>query len=351
MKPRIALVVGDPGGIGAEVAVRLLASEAAGRAAVLVVGDPALLERGMREAGVSVELEMLPDLGDFARRPRTALLARPIADPEALQVGSITAAGGRACIENLALAVDLARDGLIEGIVFTPFSKQAIRLVLPDYQDEAWFLERRLGLPDRVAEFNVIDAFWNARVTSHVPLRRVAELITEERIVDRLRLTDRTLRASGIPAPVIAVAALNPHAGDGGAFGTEELEIISPAVERARREGLRAEGPFPADTLYLRAARSRRWHAVLSMYHDQGQIAVKLLGFEQGVTLLGGLPFPVTTPAHGTALDIAGRGIADPRPTIRAFELVLRLVERRPADGGTLTRSGESPELGVEKRG
>jgi 4-hydroxythreonine-4-phosphate dehydrogenase len=142
-----------------------------------------------------------------------------------------------------------------------------------------------------------------------VPLSQVAGLITHDRVLRGLILTDRSMRTAGFANPRIAVAGLNPHAGDGGNFGREEIDVIAPAVEEAKRTGITVEGPFPSDTVFLRA-RSGTFDAVLTMYHDQGQIAMKLIGFDQGVTLLGGFPFPIVTPAHGTAYDIAGRGLA-----------------------------------------
>ena len=166
-------------------------------------------------------------------------------------------------------------------------------------------------------------------------------LITEDRIIERLRLTRDALSRSGHERPRIGVAALNPHAGDGGAFGREEIEVIAPAVRKAQAEGLEVTGPFPSDTVFLRARRGE-FDAVLTMYHDQGQIAIKLLGFDQGVTLIGGeLPFPITTPAHGTAYDIAGRGIANPEPTWRAFDIACRLAERGPLASAQGERSLE----------
>lgn len=327
MKPRIALVLGDAAGISAELAAKLLASPQAAQAKLFVIGDRRLLARGAREAGVSLQIEEISDPEADSGQTPNALLHRPLADDAALIPGQISAAGGRACLENYALALDLAQKGMVDGILFTPFNKQAMRLVDPEYEDEIAFAEKRLGLVGQAAEFNIIDAFWNARVTSHVPLRRVADLITLERILNRLHLTAATLRAFGIDRPRIAVAALNPHAGDGGAFGREEIEVIAPAVARAQAEGLLAEGPYPADTIFVRA-KDGAFHAVLSMYHDQGQIAVKLLGFDHGVTLLGGLPFPIATPAHGTALDIAGRGVARVGPTLRAFAILCRLAAK-----------------------
>jgi 4-hydroxythreonine-4-phosphate dehydrogenase len=143
-----------------------------------------------------------------------------------------------------------------------------------------------------------------------VPLSKVASLITTEAVLRGIRLTSSSLREAGFATPRIAVAGLNPHAGDGGNFGREEIDVIEPAVEEARREGIHADGPYPSDTVFVRA-RSGAFDAVLTMYHDQGQIAMKLMGFDRGVTLLGGFPFPICTAAHGTAYDIAGKGIAN----------------------------------------
>jgi 4-hydroxythreonine-4-phosphate dehydrogenase len=158
-----------------------------------------------------------------------------------------------------------------------------------------------------------------------VPLSGVAALITRERVLRGIRLTDRSLRAAGFAEPRIAVAGLNPHAGDGGSFGHEDEAEIRPAVEDAKAEGIIAEGPFPPDTVFLRATKGA-FDAVLTMYHDQGQIAMKLIGFDRGVTLLGGFPFPICTPAHGSAYDIAGQGIANLGASRAAVLLAARMA-------------------------
>ena len=203
-----------------------------------------------------------------------------------------------------------------------------MRLVDGKYEDELVFAAEYLGFKGVVAEFNIIDQFWNARVTSHVPLREVAALITQDRIIQRLTMTRDALIEAGVAQPRIGVAALNPHAGDGGAFGREDLDIITPAVASARTLGITAEGPYPSDTVYVRAQKGA-FDAVLSMYHDQGQIAIKLLGFDTGVTLLGGLPVPITTPAHGTAYDIAGKGIANIGATRAALLLAAEMAKAK----------------------
>jgi len=165
-------------------------------------------------------------------------------------------------------------------------------------------------------------------VTSHIPLSQVPGAITEAAILRSLRLTHDAMTAAGFARPRIAVAALNPHAGDGGNFGREEIDLIEPAVQKGSTEGIAVDGPFPSDTVFLRA-KGGQYDAVLTMYHDQGQIAMKLMGFERGVTMLGGYPFPICTPAHGTAYDIAGRGIANPGAAREAFLLAARAASRR----------------------
>src|SRR5260370_10168987 len=203
-----------------------------------------------------------------------------------------------------------------------------MRLARPAYDDEIAFSAEVVGLEGAASEFNILDKLWNARVTSHVPLAEVPARLTKERLSGALRLRGACMRSAGFPRPSIAVAGLNPHAGDGGNFGREEIEVIAPVVEAGKRDGICVEGPFPADTVFLRA-KSGAFDAVLTMYHDQGQIAMKLLGFDRGVTLIGGFPFPICTPAHGTAYDIAGRGIANAGAAEQAFLLAARIARRQ----------------------
>ena len=184
-----------------------------------------------------------------------------------------------------------------------------------------------LSFKGKVREFNVLEQIWNARVSSHIPLKDVAGYLSVDRILGEIELTRSCLKHAGINQPRIAVAALNPHAGDGGSFGMEEIDIIQPAIAEAQAKGYAVDGAFPADTVFLRALKEG-FHAVLTMYHDQGQIAMKMMGFDKGVTMMGGLPFPLCTPAHGTAYDIAGRGIADVGATREAVLLAAKMAQR-----------------------
>jgi len=314
-RPLIGLVLGDPAGIGAELAAKLLAEAHTGTlAAVTVIGDARQLASGAKIAQVALADVKIDD--------------RANADPASIPLGRVSADGGRAALDNFRHALARAQDGALDAIVFTPFNKQALRLGGMTFEDELRFAADFLGYAGPHGEFNVLDRLWNARVTSHLPLAEVAALLSVPRIVEAIALTDQCMRAAGYPAPRIAVAALNPHAGDGGNYGREEIEVIAPAVEAARARDIDASGPFPADTVWLRA-RNGQFDAVVTMYHDQGQIAIKLLGFERGVTVLGGLPIPITTPAHGTAYDIAGRGVANPLALKRAFEIAAGMGRAR----------------------
>src|SRR5690606_2285285 len=222
---------------------------------ILAIGDARLFERGARDAGVSLDLEVTTGMNARPGEDRPVLLDTGDLDPATVKLGEVSEAGGRSAIGNYARALDLAKAGIVEAITFTPFNKQAIRMGLPGYEDELVFAAEHLGFAGRYAEFNVIDEFWNARVTSHVPLRGVADLLTQERIIARIELTRDALLAAGVEKPQIGVAALNPHAGDGGAFGREEIDVIGPAVEKAKAMGLPADGPYPSDTVFWRAVR------------------------------------------------------------------------------------------------
>ena len=325
-RPLIALAMGDAAGIGGELMARVLADEGVRDAAdIVAIGDRRVLAEAERTTGVAADVALLTPGERPNGRPGFVDLGH--LDPAEVTPGRASRESGGYALANFALALRFAAAGAADAVCFTPFNKYAMRLADPAYVDEIGFIKRTIGSNVDGSEFNVLDEVWNARVTSHVPLGEVAALITRERIVESIRLTDMTMRAAGYDRPRIAVAGLNPHAGDGGNFGREEIEVIGPAVEAAKARQFAVEGPLPSDTVYLRALKGQ-FDAVLSMYHDQGQIAVKLIGFDRGVTLLGGYPFWIATPAHGTAYDIAGKGIADANATKRAILLAAELARR-----------------------
>ncbi|WP_305075157.1 4-hydroxythreonine-4-phosphate dehydrogenase PdxA [Propionivibrio sp.] len=333
--PTIALAMGDPAGISPELTAKLLAdSDVRAAARIVVFGDRRILEEGARVAGLTLDITVVsPDTAsDAATKPVLVDLGHLA--PESVRRGEATPEGGAFALENFRRALLMANDGKADAVCFTPFNKKAMRYVYPGYDDEIRYAADVTGFTGAAREFNVLDNLWNCRVTSHIPLAQVASALTAEGIVAELALADRCMRESGMENPRIAVAGLNPHAGDGGNFGREEIEIIEPAVKLAIRKGFNASGPYPADTVYVRA-RNGEFDGVLTMYHDQGQIAMKLMGFDRGVTMMGGFPFPICTPAHGTAYDIAGRGTANLGASKAAFMLAVRMATRNLAARNT----------------
>ncbi|WP_442504137.1 4-hydroxythreonine-4-phosphate dehydrogenase PdxA [Marinivivus vitaminiproducens] len=323
--------MGDPAGISPELTARgVMDTDVRAAARLIVIGDARILDEGARVAGLALDTQTVRTETDAlaaASGERPVLVDLGHLALEDVRRGEATLAGGTFATENFRRALAMAKAGTVEAVCFTPFNKAANRQAYPGYDDENRFVCDVIGWQGSAREFNVLESIWNARVTSHIPLSAVASTITKDLILHELELTGQCLRQAGIAKPRVAVAALNPHAGDGGNFGREEIEVIEPAVEAAKAKGFDVVGPYPADTVYLRAPKEG-CHAVLTMYHDQGQIAMKLMGFDRGVTMLGGLPFPICTPAHGTAYDIAGKGIANIGATRAALLLAARMAER-----------------------
>lgn len=326
-KPRIGIIPGDPAGIGPELLGCLLSLPGvAAQADLLLIGDACLFERAEAQSGCAVARRAVPEPAseDWWHGPSFAWLETRTIEPDAMALAEVSEAGGRCSLRVLDTALDLAADGVIDALLFMPFNKASMHRAGLGHDDELHYMAERLGVSGPVSELNVMDGMWTSRVTSHIALRDVADAITPGRIAEAVRLIHGTLRRTGMAHPRIAVAALNPHAGDDGNFGREEIDVIAPAVEKLAGEQIAVDGPWPSDTVFLKA-RAGEVDAVVTMYHDQGQIALKLLGFDRGVTVQGGLPFPVTTPAHGTAFDIAGRGRADVGAARAAFDLACAL--------------------------
>jgi 4-hydroxythreonine-4-phosphate dehydrogenase len=326
--PVIAVAMGDPSGISPELAARIFLEPDLRHAAHYVIfGDKRLLDLGAKDAGVDPDVHVIGE-GDAipADTGKPVFIDLANHDPADLQRGKATLAGGKAATDNFRHALQFAAAGKADAVFFTPFNKAAMRFAYPGYDDEIRFVRDAIAFEGPASEFNVLDKLWNCRVTSHIPLSEVANNITQERILRALTLADANLRAAGFNPPRIAVAGINPHAGDGGNFGRDEIDTIEPAVQAAKAKGFTVEGPFPSDTVFLRA-KNGDFDAVLTMYHDQGQIAMKLIGFDRGVTLIGGFPFPICTPAHGTAYEIAGKGIANLGATRAALQLAISMAK------------------------
>jgi len=335
MKATIALVQGDAAGIGSELLAKLLDDEQVhSRANILIVSDERVFRAGCEITGLNPSVRVISRIDDMDFSDGLPnLLHMPVVDPQDVPLGKVSVAAGGAVLQCFGKALDLARAGTVDGVCFMPFNKEAMHRAGLGAEDELQWARKHLNCQGHVGEFNVIDGMWNARVTSHVPLRDVADLLTIDRIVASIAFADLIMKEAGFNEPRIAVAALNPHAGDGGQMGREEIDVIAPAVERARELKVLADGPFPSDTLYIKV-RDGQYDCAVSMYHDQGQIAIKLLGFHMGVTVLGGLPIPVTTPAHGTAFDIVGTNSARIEPSRRAFMMACDMAENHSRTAG-----------------
>lgn len=315
MKPTIALFTGDPAGIGPEIVAKVLADkEVLDAANLLIIGSRPVLEAGMRAAGAVTELAYAPaELPEGDHAP--LLMHWEHENADGFELGQVTPKNGRFMLDGLAFGLRLCQQGIADAMCVAPLNKAALRAGGMKHPDEMHYFCEVLDFTGKTVEFNVNDKLWTSRVTSHVPHKDVSGLLSAERIATGIELLWQGLQSAGYEQPKIAVCGLNPHNGDGGAFGRDEIDVIEPGVKLAASRGFHAQGPFPADTTFVRAvnkANGGGYDGVLTMYHDQGQIAMKLMSFGQGITVHYGLPMPVTTPAHGTAYDIVQQGIATP---------------------------------------
>jgi len=323
-RPKVAIVMGDATGIGPELVVKSLhAQNTRSQCRPAVIGDARVMKQALNIAGL--DLKIVPRKNWQEVSGEAGLLEifdLHNLDPRDYKMGEVSALAGKACLAYLEMAVAQAMAGEAQAVVFAPLNKLAMKLGGSPYNAELEYLAN-LTKADNYGEINYLEPLWTSRVTSHIGFREIVSHLHPEGILRAIKLLHETMKKAGIKNPQIGVAALNPHGGEKGLFGPEEENIISPAIEKARQEGISAWGPFPADTIFVRA-RKGEFSGIVSMYHDQGQIATKILGFDRGVTIGGGLPIIVATPAHGTAHDIAGQGIAD----VGAFQAALNIAVR-----------------------
>jgi 4-hydroxythreonine-4-phosphate dehydrogenase len=327
---RLALTIGDPGGIGPEICSKLIASSRRPRDIDLVVigSAPALFREGPWIEG-EFPLVEAGDPGDVPLpRERTCLVSTGGDEPPPR--GRPTPEGGSASERAVEVAVDLARRGEVEGIVTGPISKEALRLAGYEYDGHTEMLADLFDAPD--CQMMMVDgAFRVVILTRHLPLGKVAETISARLIETGVTVVNESLeKCFGLRRPRIAVAALNPHAGEGGYLGSEEKEVIGPAVARLRQRGLAVEGPISADSLF-HSSRARLYDAIVALYHDQGMIPFKMAAFDRGVNVTVGLPVIRTSVCHGTAFDIAGTGTADTGSLEAAIELAAVCARRKSA--------------------
>ena len=348
-KRPIALTLGDACGIGPETLVRAYARGEAGDC--VVYGDAAWLARTARALTFSPDsrrpvIVALDDLAEWTGTPPGAIPVLPIVElPQDLIVGQVDARAGAAAFACIDAAARDALAGRVAAVVTAPIHKEALHAAGVDFPGHTEILQHLAGgVPVRMMLAN--DQLKTVLVTVHMALRQAIDAVTTEAVLQTLRIAHHAARAWGQPQPRIAVAGLNPHAGESGLFGDEEARVIAPAIAQARREGIDASGPYPPDTVFMRARHAPPEHPgafdmVVAMYHDQGLIPVKYLGVEQGVNVTLGLPFVRTSPDHGTAFDIAGRGLADPASLIAAIRMARQLSAGRTFEEPSLQAHSE----------
>jgi len=319
----IAILLGDPSGIGPELITKLLNNNITDLTNIVVIGEKSILEDGQKISGEKTNLKIVTKFDQIQFNGQTKFfLDISNGKNRTYKLSENSAHSGESVIESLNCALELAKQKKIGAINFAPFNKTSLKLAGSKYEDELHLMADKLNVKDFFCEFNVVDNFWTARVTSHIPLKDVPKYIKKENILKPIRLIDKTMKLNGLKNPRIAVQALNPHA----EFGTEEKDEIIPAIKEAKKNGINAEGPLPCDTSFITAFKNKNHDCIVGMYHDALQCGLKSFGFDRGVTVQGGMPFPITTPAHGTAFDIAGKNIANLDPTIQSFKIALQIT-------------------------
>lgn len=317
---RLGITLGDPAGIGPEVAIKALALSLSHEGA-----SPEDFEIFGRGEDVRSALSLLTKADRQAVKQIVVREARQAS--VSIPPGRDSAAGGEAAYQALRGGLDAIGSGLIRGIVTAPISKRALHLAGHLYPGHTELLaEAAGGVPVRMMLSNPELAV--VLVTIHLPLRQALDLITTESIVETIRIAHRHFVSFEGKAPRIGVAGLNPHAGEGGLLGREEIDLIVPAIDIVRQDGILVEGPFAPDTIFMRARATREFDLVIAQYHDQGLIPVKYLGVEHGVNTTLGLPFIRTSPDHGTAFDLAGQNRADPTSMLEAIGQARRYLAR-----------------------
>ena len=344
-RPLLAVTLGVPAGIGPAIIVKTLLNGGSDAWDAVIVGAAGPLQAAAQVIGRPLTIQPVSAPRE-ARQVRgagaVALIEATDHDLTRVDFGRVDASYGAAAMDFVRRATELALAGEVDAIVTAPINKEAIHAAGYQEAGHMEFLQRLTAAPEQ-ATMLVSGTLYTVHLTTHVSLRQACELVTRDRVLSRLRLTDREFRGWGYQEPRIAVAALNPHGSDGGLFGNEEAEQIAPAIADARAEGIHATGPHPADSVFHRAIRGE-FDVVLAMFHDQGHIPIKVHGFEESVSVALGLPIIRTSVDHGTAFDIAGQGVAQERSLVEALWVAANLVTRRARAGASAARLGRAGE-------
>lgn len=333
-KPLIGITIGDPAGIGSEVTLKCVAHPSVRQIChPVVIGDARLLKRLSDNYCLPFPFHIIRQKERVVREPAAPLLIDLDNLPPRIEIGSVKKEHGRAAGEYLEAAVSLAMKGGIDALVTGPINKLAFKLGGYNYSGHTEFLAALTGSNSYAMMF-VADSFRIAFLTTHMSLSEAVRQVKREKIIPLVRLVSREMKRFGFRLPKIAIAGLNPHAGEDGMFGKEELEEIIPAVEECQRGGIDIKGPYPADVLFFSNKEGELFDVVIALYHDQGLIPIKLYAFQRAVNITLGLPIIRTSVGHGTAFDIAGKGKADPNNMIEATKLAVAMTRNTLSTNG-----------------
>lgn len=327
-KKTVGILLGDSSGVGpeivAEVASKGFLTE---KINPIIIGDVRQFEQGLKVKNTSCEHYVLDkDFESVDYSKGLPIYDLGDQDPGKVIMGQAQEYCGRGCLDQLDAACKLLKKGKICGFTYAPLHKGAMRTAGMPVESEAEYIASKFDIASQIGEVNMIGDLMTFRVTSHIPVKEISNHLNVDNIYNTIMLGYKTVRQFGVSEPRIAVAGLNPHNGEGGKCGTEEIDVIAPAIKKAVEAGVNAVGPISGDVVMMRAFKGE-FDAVITMFHDQGQIALKVNGIEKGVTIGGGLPYPITTPAHGTAFGRAGKGYASTSAFEYAVNVLARMVE------------------------
>jgi 4-hydroxythreonine-4-phosphate dehydrogenase len=326
-KPLLAVTMGDPAGVGAEIVVKTFAdTKIFERAQPFVIGSAACLQQACVQTGIDAEIQSIASVDNVRETTNCIQVLEPLAfDIDALEIGVISAASGHAAVQFFEAAVRLCQDGAVSGVVTCPINKEAVHAA--GYHGDIGHQEilARMTGSTLTATMLMTRGLRVAHLSTHKSLGEAVAYVTQSVLLEKLQLTVESLERWGIKNPKVAVAALNPHGGEGGMLGTEEIQEIAPAIEKAQQMGLNVVGPYPADSVFYRAT-AGEFDAVMALYHDQGHIAIKMHNFAESITATMGIPFIRTSVDHGTAFDIAGKNKADANGLARALDAAIDMM-------------------------
>ena len=321
----IGILLGDPSGIGPELISKILFHKVLKNINIVIIGEKNILNQYLKKNTNHTNIKKIKNINQINFKDTNKVFLDISKNKKIYPLGKVNKNSGLSVLHSINKAVELYNLNIVDGINFAPFNKSSLELAGMKFKDELHYFKNKFKIKSYVCELNVLNNFWTARVTSHIPLREVSKNITIKNILAPIKLVNNYLLMNGVRSPKIGVQALNPH----GEFGSEEKEIIIPAIQQARKLNIQTFGPLPCDTSFIRAYKNKEFNCLVGMYHDAIQSGLKSFGFEKGVTVQGGLPIPITTPAHGTAFDIVGKSKANVNPTLESLKLLIKLLSNR----------------------